>query len=376
MEHVIVSHIMKHLEFNNILSDKHFGFRSRHSCETQLLITIDNLARALNNKLQIDCGILDFAKAFDKVPHLRLLHKLEFYGIRGCLLNWIKSFLTNRTQQVVVEGSVSSSCEVTSGVPQGSVLGPALFLIYINDITENINSQIRLFADDCLIYRPINSIEDHLILQNDLHTLVDWSNKWQMEFNIPKCTILQITLRQQSDPFDYRMNNIILKTTDQHPYLGICLHHKLSWNPHITQLCNKANRLLGFLHRNLKTSLKHIKEMAYKQFILPVLQYCSTIWDPHQHNLIHKLEMVQHRAARFVLNRPWKRNNRDSITELLQQLNWSTLETQRKNARPTLLFSHQQYTNHPYRILTYKILFFHHQSSTYNEIYALSNICR
>ena len=161
------------------------------------------------------------------------------------------------------------SCGVTSGVPQGSVLGPALFLIYINDITENINSQIRLFADDCLIYRPINSIEDHLILQNDLHTLVDWSNKWQMEFNIPKCTILQITLCQQSDPFDYRMNNIILKTTDQHPYLGICLNHKLSWNPHITQLCNKATHLLGFLHGNLKTSLMHIKEIAYKQQILP-----------------------------------------------------------------------------------------------------------
>ena len=190
-------------------------------CICELLIAIDDLA---NNKLQTDCGILDFAKAFDKVPHLRLLHKLEFYGIRGRILNWIKSFLTNHTQQVVIEGSVSSSYGVTSGVPQGSVLGSALFLIYINDITENINSQIRLFADDCcLIYRPINSIEDHLILQNDLHTLVDWSNKWQMEFNIPKCTILQTTLRQQSDPFDYRMNNIILKTTDQHSYLVICL---------------------------------------------------------------------------------------------------------------------------------------------------------
>ena len=134
MEHVVVSHIMKHLKFNNvnILFNTQFGFRSQHSCEIQLLITIDDLARALNNKLQIDCGILDFAKAFDKVPHLRLLHKLEFYSIdiRGHLLNWIKSFLTNRTWQVVIEDSVPSSYEVTSGMPQGSVLGPALFNLH------------------------------------------------------------------------------------------------------------------------------------------------------------------------------------------------------------------------------------------------------
>ena len=117
--------------------------------------------------------------------------------------------------------------------------------------------------------------------------------------------------------------------------------------------------------------------MAYKQLILPVLQYCSTIWDPHQHYLIHKLEMVQHQAAHFVLNRPWKRKNRDSITELLQQLNWSTLRnTTEKCQTYSFIQSHQQYIYHPYRILTYKILLFHHQSSTYTQIYALSNIHR
>ena len=136
----------------------------------------------------------------------------------------------------------------------GSLLEPALFLIYINDVIEYIHYQLHLFADDCFIYRPIHSIEDHLILQNDLHTLVTWANKWQMEFNILKCTILQIILHQKTDHFDYKMHNITLKRTDQHSYLGICLNHKLSWSPHISHLCNKANRLLGFLHRNLRNS--------------------------------------------------------------------------------------------------------------------------
>ena len=159
-----------------------------------------------------------------------------------------------------------------------------------------------------------------------------------MEFNISKCKILQVALHHKKYSFNYKMKNTTLQTTNEHPYLGVCLNHKLSWNSHITQLCNKANRLLGFLHRNLKNSSRHIKELAYKQLILPVLQYCSSIWDPYQQYLIHKLEMVQHRAIRFVLNRPWQRNHQDSITELLQQLNWPTLETQRRHARLTLLY--------------------------------------
>ena len=159
---------MKHLEAHDILVPCQFGFRSRHSCESQLLTVTDDFAKALNNKLQVDVGILDLSKAFDKVPHKRLLSKIEFYGIRGKILQWLESFLSNRYQQVVVDGSFSNYCKVTSGVPQGSVLGPTLFLLYINDITEGISSQMKLFADDCLIY---NSSTDHQTLQQDLTIL-------------------------------------------------------------------------------------------------------------------------------------------------------------------------------------------------------------
>ena len=198
LEHILVGQIMKHLEMNVILVEEQYGFRSNRLCEAQLFLTIDDLTRAMENKLQVDVAILDFEKAFDKVAHsrlthklnYRLTHKLNYYGIRGELLHWIQSFLTNRTQRVVVDGSYSSPCSVTSGVPQGSVLGPVLFLININDITSNIHSQLRLFADDCLIYRPISSPEGHTILQNDLLKLSIWADVWQMKFNVKKCCIL------------------------------------------------------------------------------------------------------------------------------------------------------------------------------------------
>ena len=130
----------------------------------------------LDSKLQVDVAILDFAKAFDKVAHVRLAQKLNFYGIRGQLLQWLQSFLANRTQKVVVDGRQLSPCNVTSGVPQGSVLGPVLFLLYINDIVTNIHSQLRLFADGCLIYRPIQSPKDQIILQSDLDKLSAWAD--------------------------------------------------------------------------------------------------------------------------------------------------------------------------------------------------------
>ena len=170
MEHIICTHIPSHLDRHGILSDLNHGFRSRHSCESQLLITTHDFLARMDRREETDVLVLDFSKAFDTVPHKRLLQKLEFYGIQGELLSWIPSFLSARTQSVVVKGCRSPEDKVLSGVPQGTVLGPLLFLCHINDLPSVVDPQtaVRLFADDCLVYRSITSNSDHRQLQLDL----------------------------------------------------------------------------------------------------------------------------------------------------------------------------------------------------------------
>ena len=190
--------------------------------------------------------LLDFSKAFDSVSHRRLLSKLEFYGIRGRPAAWIKAFLTNRTQVVSVNGSHSNPQPVTSGVPQGSVLGPVLFLFYINDITDNINSQIRLFADDSVIYREINDHQDHLILQRDLDNLSVWADLWQLNFNITKCYHLGITNKTVPLSYNYLLNNCAISGTTSTKYLG-------------NYICSKANGTLDLLRRVLCDCNRDVK---------------------------------------------------------------------------------------------------------------------
>ena len=167
LEHILVININKHLALDSILADCQHGFRSQRSCETQLVQfvheIISNLDGAVNRgHKQTDLIIMDFAKAFDKVPHRRLLHKLEYYGIRGSTHKWINSWLSGRAQQVVLDGQASDPVPVLSGVPQGSVLGLVLFLIFINDLPDNIRSSVHLFKDDCVLYRNIHSLQDCL----------------------------------------------------------------------------------------------------------------------------------------------------------------------------------------------------------------------
>ena len=234
------------------------GFRSRRSCDTQLICTVNDLAKGLDEQQQIDLILLDFAKAFDKVPHRGLLSKLVAAGIDVGTRRWIEDFLRNRTQQVVVNGATSEECPVSSGVPQGTVIGPLLFLIYINDLPSVVSpgTTVRLFADDCAVYRSVKSVHDRDCLQKDIDSLQSWERTWKMEFNASKCHTLHITRKRNYLDTRYTIHDTQLEVKDSAPYLGVNIHHKLSWNSHIDAVAKKADSTRAFIGEPVFLSIR------------------------------------------------------------------------------------------------------------------------
>jgi len=337
LEHIICSHIMKHLDLHKLLSNNQHGFRRKRSCESQLIITIQDLALNTDSKYQTDAILLDFSKAFDKVPKERLLMKLQAQGIKGSTLTWIRDFLSGRSQQVAVDGCLSTSAPVLSGVPQGSVLGPLLFLAYINDLPDAVHSTARLFADDTLLYRKIESIADTQVLQSDLASLENWEHDWQMSFNPSKCEVIHITTKTPRNIIKttYHLHNQPLMISEAGKYLGIQITPKLSWNKHIDTTTKKANNTCAFLRRNIRSCSPAIKEKAYMTLVRPIIEYAAVVWDPHTKSKIDQIEMVQRRAARFVTN---NYSRHSSVTAMLQKLQWDNLAQRRARAKVTMLY--------------------------------------
>ena len=284
---------------------------------------------------QTDVIVMDFSKAFDKVSHQKLCSKLNTYGIAGKTNSWINSFLTNRTQRVVVEGVSSDEVPVSSGVPQGSVLGPSLFLFYINDMPTNITSTVRLFADDTIVYIALKPKSNSKTLQEDLDKLSIWEDKWSMEFHPDKCQVIPITRNKNIIKNSYTLNGHTLESVPEAKYLGVTITSDLRWNTHINNITSKANKTLGFLRRNLNISSTNIKAQAYKSLVRPIVEYGSSVWDPYTQSNINQLEMVQRRAARYVCNR---HHNTSSVTNMLCTLGWRSLADRRRDARLCLLY--------------------------------------
>ena len=285
LEHIICSHLRSHIDKYGALSPYNHGFRRYHSCDTQLILTLqDLLIRKDAVKSQTDVGIFDFAKAFDKVPRGRLLDKLRIFGIDGEIAQWISGFLRDRTQAVVVDGRSSSQASVLSGVPQGTVMGPLPFLLFINDLPSvaDPHTQVRLFTDDCLVNRNIKSIQDQIQFQRDLDALNDWGTSWGMEFNAKKCNIMTISSKETPLTKFYQLDeDTVLQQVDSATYLGILINKSLKFSEHIRNTTNKCSRRLGFLRRNLKRCPKELKKTAYISLVRSCAEYDAAIWDPH-----------------------------------------------------------------------------------------------
>lgn len=264
---------------------------------SNILEFLDKVTKMVDSGKNIDVIYLDFAKAFDKVPHQRLLQKLKNHGIQGNLWNWISEWLKGRKQRVCLGGCKSAWQPVLSGVPQGSVLGPVLFLIFINDLDEDIVSWILKFADDTKIFGEVADSVTRDQLQADLNKLTLWSERWQMKFNVDKCKVMHIGSKNQNST--YMMNGKELQTTASEKDLGIIIMNSLKVSDQCMQAYNRASRMLGMMRRTIKSRSPEILISIYKSVVRPHLEYCVPAWSPQYIKDKDLLERVQHRFTRM-----------------------------------------------------------------------------
>ena len=220
-------------------------------------------------------------------------------------------------------------------MPQGTVLGPLLFLLYINDLPDSVRSKTRLFADDSLLYRKIKSADDSAILQEDLNRLQQWEQDWMMSFNPSKCEVLHITRKKSHIKTAYILHGQTLAVTKSGGYLGVTVSDDLSWNEHVNKATKKANNSLAFIRRNLASCPQTTKAQAYQSLVRPSLDYASSAWDPHTQGCVRQLEAVQRRAARFVKG---DYRTTSSTSQMIKDLGWQPLQNRRQQAKVTMMY--------------------------------------
>jgi hypothetical protein len=299
--------MIQHLEKFGILSQHQHGFVKGRSCVTNLLETMDVITSALNKLLDVIVIYLDLAKAFDSVLHSALMVKLEALQFDKQLCAWILDFLTDRKQRVVLDGFMSNWRRVGRGVPQGSVLGPLLFLVFINDMPAGLNHICKLYADDSKLIAVIKTDEDRLKLQEDLDKVCDWSAKWKIGFNVAKCKVMHFKSKlRKTQPHtrDYTMNingqRVPLSTTQSERDLGIQVTNKLKWAEQVSIVTTKANSMMGRLKRAFKYWTPFVFKKLYCSLVRPHLEYAVPAWNPFLSKDIGKLEKAQRRATKSI----------------------------------------------------------------------------
>lgn len=299
MEKLIRGRIIQHLDANNVINPGQHGFTVGRSCTTNLLEFLDICTSWLDEGEGVDVLYTDFMKAFDSVPHARLLSKCQSVGIEGSLLNWISSFLGDRYQRVVINGVFSEWTPVVSGVPQGSVLGPLLFVIFINDLPSAIRNISKLFADDAKVF---SQYKNYQTLQTDIDNIMGWCSDWQLKLNIGKCSIMSLGKNENRHEYKFNTNNstVLLKRTEVEKDLGIIIDDKLKFDKHINEMTNKANRMVGLIRRSFEFLDNKLFKLLFKAVVRPILEYGHTIWSPHLRYLNHQIERVQKRATKML----------------------------------------------------------------------------
>ena len=292
-----------HLVENELLSRDQYGFCSGRSCVTQLLTTVTDWMEYLDQGIPVDSIYLDLRKAFDTVPHQRLIHKLKGYGIRDNLLHWIADFLNDRSQYVSIKSVSSSRVPVTSGVPQGSVLGPILFIYYINDMPDEIKNKLKIFADDTKAYSKILSEFDRELLQSDIDRLIEWTDDWLLRFNKGKCKVLH--LGKNNPKYDYYMtcsdDTTVIESTSGEKDLGVTVDPLLEFDVHINEVVKRANRLAGLIQRTLTYKNDEILLPLFKGLVRPILEYANPVWNPSLRKFVNLVENVQRRYTKKIV---------------------------------------------------------------------------
>ena len=307
-----------------------------HSTVYQLIELYHKICLALEDHKHTCMIFCDISKAFDRVWHKGLILKLESYGISGELLSWLKDYISNRKQQVFIEDSVSISQPIKAGVPQGSVLGPLLFLIYINDIANIFQSSARLFADDTsLLFSSHSCLDIQNVLNNDLKMLNDWAKRWLVTFNSDKTKVIFISNFDDIDEeLELRFNNEILDFVDSHRHLGVIFSSDGKWNKHISSIHESVMKKINAL-RSLKFLLSRESLLQiYKTFILPVLEYACEVWDGCSDSDSDLLEKAQLEAARIITGLP----SFSSRNSLYFESGLEPLHSRRKRRKLNLLY--------------------------------------
>jgi hypothetical protein len=336
LESLISNVMLDYLLTHNLITKHQHGFIRHHSTTTNLLESLHDWSVSLSRHRSVDVAYIDFQRAFDSISHPKLILKLAGYGISDNLLCWISAFLTNRKQTVRLNSTYSSICDVISGVPQGSVLGPLLFIIFINDITDNLDQSTtaKLFADDIKLYSELSFSHN---LQTQLDNIHSWSSVWQLSISYSKCNILHVGSKSNHTP--YHISSHLIKPVDFVKDLGVLIEPDLKFTRHINDIVCRANQRSALILRCFLSKNTPIMTRAFKIYVRPLLEYASSSWSPSTIGLITHLESVQ---RSFTKRLPGLNNL--SYVERLSALNLQSLEHRRLLTDLTMVYkiNHKQ----------------------------------